>query len=134
MSASKNTISRFLTKEFNLSYQKYLIGEISKHGATITCEYEEDVHFSQQQLFIAADFAMQAAILGKLGKTKSLTAKSMNLHFFYQLSKTSEIIGEGRLIESNQTYFLAEVLMYTSGVKKPVAQIMGTYTAAAKYE
>lgn len=78
MSVSKDGFAKFLSKEFHHTQRtRCVIGEVSKHGAVITCELESTDLFSKESLIITADFALQSAILGKLGRLQSLVMTSM---------------------------------------------------------
>lgn len=65
MSVSKQSIAKFLSKEFHYLPNKCVISEVSKHVAMITCELDGSHLFSKESLMITADFALQFAILGK---------------------------------------------------------------------
>lgn len=128
MSVSKQSIAKFLSKEFHHLPNKCVIGEVSKHGAVITCELDGTHLFSKESLMITADFTLQSAILGKLGRTQALVMTSMSIHFLHQPRKSSEIIAECKLIQASKACFIGDVLLYSSGLKKPVAHVMGTYS------
>lgn len=129
MSVSKQSIAKFLSKEFHPTQRtRCVIGEVTKDGAVITCELESTDLFTKENLMIAADFALQSAILGKLGRVQSLVMTNMNINFLHQPRKTSEIVAECQFVQTNKLFFMGDVLLYSSSLKKPIAHVVGSYT------
>lgn len=78
-------------------------------------------------MMAAADLALYAAILGKIGIVPLTVTTNLNIHFLRKPSAGQDILAHCQLLKVGRTLATGTVLIYSEGDEEPVAQASGTY-------
>jgi acyl-coenzyme A thioesterase PaaI-like protein len=79
-----------------------------------------------------ADVALYTAILGEIGLVALAVTSNLSINFLRKPAADKDIVGYCKLVKVGRTLVMGEVMIYSRGDEKPVAQVMGTYALPAK--
>lgn len=133
--ASTQTVSDFIKKEFPQS--RCVIESVGEQGSTIVHpigfdELRPGGTVSGPVLMTVADVALYAAILGEIGIVALAVTSNLSINFLRKPSAEQDIIGKCKLVKVGRTLVMGEVMIYSRGDDRPVAQVMGTYALPPK--
>ena len=129
---SKIDLENFLEKEFpqvsnnfkilntkpnSLSMLMHISDEHLRHGGTV----------SGPTMFLLADVSFYLATLSIIGP-KSLTVTTNCSINFLRKPNISDLISESRVLKIGKTLSVGDVLIYSEGIKEPVAHASLTYS------
>ena len=133
--ATKHIIAEFLVKEFPQS--KCVVESIGECSSIISHpigfdELRPGGTVSGPVLMTVADVALYAALLGELGLVALAVTSNLSINFLRKPAATKDIVGHCKLVKVGRTLVMGEVMLYSRGDDRPVAQVMGTYALPAK--
>ena len=133
--ATKQVIAEFLAREFPQS--KCVVEAIGERTSIISHsigfdELRPGGTVSGPILMTVADVALYAAVLGELGLVALAVASNLSINFLRKPAADKDIVGHCKLVKVGRTLVMGEVMLYSRGDEKPVAQVMGTYALPAK--
>ena len=129
---SKIDLEKFLEKEFpqvsnnfkilntkpnSLSMLMHISDEHLRPGGTV----------SGPTMFLLADVSFYLATLSMIGP-KSLTVTTNCSINFLRKPNISDLISESRVLKIGKTLSVGDVLIYSKGIKEPVAHALLTYS------
>ena len=133
--ATKPVIAEFLAREFPQS--KCVVEAIGERTSVISHsigfdELRPGGTVSGPILMTVADVALYAAVLGELGLVALAVTSNLSINFLRKPAADKDIVGHCKLVKVGRTLVMGEVMLYSRGDEKPVAQVMGTYALPAK--
>ena len=133
--ATKQVIAEFLAREFPQS--KCVVEAIGERTSVISHsigfdELRPGGTVSGPILMTVADVALYAAVLGELGLVALAVTSNLSINFLRKPAADKDIIGHCKLVKVGRTLVMGEVMLYSRGDERPVAQVMGTYALPAK--
>ena len=133
--ATKQVIAEFLAREFPQS--KCVVEAIGERTSIISHsigfdELRPGGTVSGPILMTVADVALYAAVLGELGLVALAVTSNLSINFLRKPAADKDIVGHCKLVKVGRTLVMGEVMLYSRGDEKPVAQVMGTYALPAK--
>ena len=133
--ATKQVIAEFLAREFPQS--KCVVEAIGERTSVISHsigfdELRPGGTVSGPILMTVADVALYAAVLGELGLVALAVTSNLSINFLRKPAADKDIVGHCKLVKVGRTLVMGEVMLYSRGDEKPVAQVMGTYALPAK--
>lgn len=85
-------------------------------------------------MMMAADVALYAAILGRIGLVPLAVTTSLTINFLRKPSADADILAECTLLKVGRTLAIGEVALYSEGHPDPVAHAVGTYSIPPRAE
>jgi len=133
--ATKQVIADFLAREFPQS--KCVVEAIGERTSVISHsigfdELRPGGTVSGPILMTVADVALYAAVLGELGLVALAVTSNLSINFLRKPAADKDIVGHCKLVKVGRTLVMGEVMLYSRGDERPVAQVMGTYALPAK--
>lgn len=133
--ATKQVIAEFLAREFPQS--KCVVEAIGERTSVISHsigfdELRPGGTVSGPILMTVADVALYAAVLGELGLVALAVTSNLSINFLRKPAADKDIVGHCKLVKVGRTLVMGEVMLYSRGDERPVAQVMGTYALPAK--
>jgi acyl-coenzyme A thioesterase PaaI-like protein len=133
--ATKQVIAEFLAREFPQS--KCVVEAIGERSSVISHsigfdELRPGGTVSGPILMTVADVALYAAVLGELGLVALAVTSNLSINFLRKPAADKDIVGHCKLVKVGRTLVMGEVMLYSRGDERPVAQVMGTYALPAK--
>jgi len=133
--ATQQVIAEFLAREFPQS--KCVVEAIGERTSIISHsigfdELRPGGTVSGPILMTVADVALYAAVLGELGLVALAVTSNLSINFLRKPAADKDIVGHCKLVKVGRTLVMGEVMLYSRGDEKPVAQVMGTYALPAK--
>ena len=133
--ATQQVIAEFLAREFPQS--KCVLEAIGERTSVISHsigfdELRPGGTVSGPILMTVADVALYAAVLGELGLVALAVTSNLSINFLRKPAADKDIVGHCKLVKVGRTLVMGEVMLYSRGDEKPVAQVMGTYALPAK--
>ena len=132
--ATKQVIADFLAREFPQS--KCVVEAIGERTSVISHsigfdELRPGGTVSGPILMTVADVALYAAVLGELGLVALAVTSNLSINFLRKPAADKDIVGHCKLVKVGRTLVMGEVMLYSRGDERPVAQVMGTYALPA---
>jgi acyl-coenzyme A thioesterase PaaI-like protein len=133
--ASKQIIAEFLANEFPQS--KCVVESVGDQMATVSHpigidELRPGGTVSGPVLMSVADVALYVAVLGELGLVALAVTSNLSINFLRKPAADKDIVGRCKLVKVGRSLVMGEVMLYSRGDEKPVAQVMGTYALPAQ--
>jgi len=133
--ATKQVIAEFLAREFPQS--KCVVEAIGERTSIISHaigfdELRPGGTVSGPVLMTVADVGLYAAVLGELGLVALAVTSNLSINFLRKPAADKDIVGHCKLVKVGRTLVMGEVMLYSRGDEKPVAQVMGTYALPAQ--
>jgi acyl-coenzyme A thioesterase PaaI-like protein len=133
--ATKQVIADFLAKEFPQS--KCLVESVGERTSVVSHaigfdELRPGGTVSGPVMMTLADVALYTAILGEIGLVALAVTSNLSINFLRKPAADKDIVGYCKLVKVGRTLVMGEVMIYSRGDEKPVAQVMGTYALPAK--
>ena len=133
--ATQQVIAEFLAREFPQS--KCVVEAIGERTSIISHsigfdELRPGGTVSGPILMTVADVALYAAVLGELGLVALAVTSNLSINFLRKPAADKDIVGHCKLVKVGRTLVMGEVMLYSRGDEKPVAQVMGTYALPAQ--
>jgi len=128
---SKEEMNQFFRTEFPQT--KCTVEALGEMSATVRHKVGFDElrpggTVSGPVLMTAADVALYAAILGKIGLVPLTVTTSLNINFLRKPAADKDIIGKCLLLKVGRSLAIGEVALYSEGSPAPVAHAVGTYS------
>jgi acyl-coenzyme A thioesterase PaaI-like protein len=132
---SKQVIADFLAREFPQS--KCVVESVGDQASIISHpigfdELRPGGTVSGPVLMTVADVALYVAVLGELGLVALAVTSNLSINFLRKPAADKDIVGHCKLVKVGRTLVMGEVMLYSRGDDKPVAQVMGTYALPAQ--
>ena len=129
--ATKAEIIEFLAGEFPQS--KCTVEAVGGKAATVKHQVGPDElrpggTVSGPVLMAVADVALYVAILGEIGIVPLAVTTNLSINFLRKPSADRAIVGVCKLMKVGKSLAVGEVALYSEGVEKPVAHVVGTYS------
>jgi uncharacterized protein (TIGR00369 family) len=108
------------------------VDSIDSKGARIRIPFDEankrpGGSVSGPVLMAAADTAMYAAILGRLGEVAMAVTSNLNINFMQRPGEV-DIIAQGKILKLGKRIAYCEVDVFTSESEELVAHVTGSYS------
>tara|TARA_B110001454_G_scaffold123236_1_gene115028 strand:- start:9 stop:425 length:417 start_codon:yes stop_codon:yes gene_type:complete len=129
---SKIDLENFLEKEFPQVSNNFKILNTKPNSLSMLMHIS-DVHLrpggtvSGPTMFLLADVSFYLATLSIIGP-KSLTVTTNCSINFLRKPNISDLISESRVLKIGKTLSVGDVLIYSEGIKEPVAHASLTYS------
>ena len=83
---------------------------------------------SGPSMFALADVAIYLAVLARLGPVALAVTTSCSIDFMRRPASGADLIGEARLLKLGRVLAVGDVLIFSDGVREPVARASLTYS------
>ena len=129
---SKVDLENFLEKEFPQVSSNFRILNIKPNSLSMLMHISDE-HLrpggtvSGPTMFLLADVSFYLATLSMIGP-KSLTVTTNCSINFLRKPNISDLISESRVLKIGKTLSVGDVLIYSKGIKEPVAHASLTYS------
>ena len=129
--ATKAEIIEFLASDY--PYTNCTIEAVGGKSATVKLQVGAN-HLrpggtvSGPVLMTVADVALYVAILGEIGIVPLAVTTSLSVNFMRKPAVDRDIIGICNLMRMGKLLAVGEVFLYSEGIEKPVAHVVGTYS------
>ena len=129
--ATKAEIIEFLASDY--PYTNCTVEAVGDKSATVKLQVgANDLRpggtVSGPVLMTVADVALYVAILGEIGIVPLAVTTSLSINFMRKPMADRDIIGVCHLMKMGKSLAVGEVFLYSEGIEKPVAHVVGTYS------
>ncbi len=110
----------------------FRVERIDERGAVVRIPYSDKLvrpggTLAGPIIMTAADAAMYAAILGRLGRAEMAVTSNLNINFLTRPAPR-DLIAEATLLKLGKRLAFCEVNLFSAGEEEPVAHVTGSYS------